>query len=274
MTGSGESIGFLGAGRMAQALAEGWRAAGLLDVAASIASAPSQATRDRFAQAVGCRVTADNLEVVRNCRLLILGVKPHMMAGLLDQIAPRLTADHLVVTVAAGKPIRFYQDKLGETVRLVRAMPNTPCLVGASATGLTPASGASAVDRVRCEKLFSAVGRSITIPESQLDALTGLSGSGPAYIFMAIEALADGGVRAGLPRAAAQMLAAQTVFGAAKMVLETGKHPGELKDAVASPGGTTIAGVHALERGGLRAAFMDAVLASATRSAELGKEPS
>jgi pyrroline-5-carboxylate reductase len=153
---------------------------------------------------------------------------------------------------------------------LIRIMPNTPCLVGASASGYSAGEAAMPDDVALVDRLMNAVGRAFPVPESLLDAVTGLSGSGPAFVYVMIEALSDGGVRVGLPRQVATALAAQTVFGAAKMVLETGQHPGVLKDMVASPAGSTIAGLQALERGGLRAALMDAVEAATRRSAELG----
>jgi len=154
----------------------------------------------------------------------------------------------------------------------VRVVPNTPCLVGASASAYAVGASTTPDDAAFVNRLLMAVGRAFQLPESQLDAVTGLSGSGPAFVYAAIEALSDGGVRMGLARDVATTLAAQTVFGAAKMVLDTGSHPAVLKDMVTSPGGTTIAGLHALERGGARAAFIDAVEAAALRSAELGKD--
>jgi len=177
-----------------------------------------------------------------------------------------------VVSIAAGITLKQLAELLGSDTRLVRVMPNTPCLVGASATGYSVGPKATAADGELVGKLFRSVGNAFAVPENLLDAVTGLSGSGPAYVYVMIEALADGGVRVGLPRDIALSLAAQTVFGAAKMVLETVSHPAALKDAVASPGGTTIAGLHALERAGFRAGLMDAVEAAAKRATELGQK--
>lgn len=263
-------IGFLGAGQMATALAKGWAAAGLLDVANSVASDPYSAARDKFAPACGIATTAENRDVVSKCDVLILAVKPQTMPAVLKELKPLLTARHLVVSIAAGVTLRQLSDALGPAVRLLRVMPNTPALVGASAAGISAGERATDADKELVRDLFNAVGRAFVLPESQLDAVTGLSGSGPAFVYVLIEALADGGVRVGLPRDVALALAAQTVLGSAKMVLDTGTHPAALKDAVASPGGTTIAGLHALERAGFRAAAMDAVRAAAERAAELG----
>ena len=264
-------IGFLGAGRMATALARGWLSAGLARADACRASDPVPQARQAFTAETGCPAGADNRAVVEASDLLVLAVKPQSMAGLLTEVRPALRGP-LVVSIAAGITLRQLADGLGGGCRLVRVMPNTPALVGASASGYAIGENATPEDTALVDRLLNAVGRAFRLPESLLDAVTGLSGSGPAFVYVLIEALADGGVRVGLPRDAALKLAAQTVLGSAKMVLETGQHPAALKDAVASPGGTTIAGLHALERAAFRAALMDAVEAATARAAELGKK--
>jgi pyrroline-5-carboxylate reductase len=263
-------MGFLGAGKMATALARAWIAAGLIPASAIRASDPVPAARKSFSTEVGVECTDDNLAVVGGSDVLLLAVKPQSMPALLKEIGPAVAARHLLISIAAGIPLRQLHDGLGAERRLIRVMPNTPCLVGASAAGYCPAASATAEDLTLVDRLFNAVGRAFRLPEHLLDAVTGLSGSGPAFVYVMIEALSDGGVRVGLPRDVATALAAQTVLGAAKMVLETGSHPGVLKDMVASPGGTTIAGLHALERAGFRGALIDAVEAATRRSAELG----
>jgi pyrroline-5-carboxylate reductase len=270
---SGETpmIGFLGAGQMATALARGWLAAGLVNAEHLRASDPVALARDAFHAETGVRAVADNRRVVGSSDLLVLAVKPQSMATLLEEIGPVLQPRHLVVSIAAGITLRQLTEGLGPGCRLVRVMPNTPCLVGASASAYAPGTGATEEDLALVGRLLGAVGRAFRLSEGLLDAVTGLSSSGPAFVYVVIEALSDGGVRMGLPREVATALAAQTVFGSAKMVLETGAHPGMLKDKVASPGGTTMAGLHALERGGLRAALMDAVEAATRRATELAK---
>jgi pyrroline-5-carboxylate reductase len=264
-------IGFLGAGRMATALAQGWLRAGLVQPSTCRGSDPSEAARQAFERETGCSSGTDNRTVVADSNVLVLAVKPQNMNALMEEIRPAVTARHLIVSIAAGFTLRQLQHGLGGHTRLIRVMPNTPCLVGASASAFATGDGATPDDVALVDRLLNAVGRAFRVPESQLDAVTGLSGSGPAFVYLMIEALSDGGVRVGLPREVATALAAQTVFGAAKMVLETKEHPGVLKDMVASPGGTTIAGLHALERGGVRGALMDAVEAATNRSTELGK---
>ena len=263
------TIGFLGAGKMATALAKGWLTAGLVTPDRLWGSDPMPQARAAFHKETGAAALDDNRAVVGKSDMLVLAVKPQHMPALLAEIRSAVTASHLVVSIAAGITLQQLADGLGSDCRLIRVMPNTPCLVGASASAYAPAASAREQDVRLVEKLLNVVGRAFPLPEKLLDAVTGLSGSGPAFVFVMIEALSDGGVRMGLPRDIATLLAVQTVFGSAKMMLETGLAASILKDQVASPGGTTIAGLHALERAGFRAALMDAVEAATLRSKEL-----
>lgn len=269
--GDNPRIGFLGAGKMATALASGWLAARLTTTEHLCASDPVAAARAAFTQQTGAHAGADNLHVVKSSELVVLAVKPQQMTEVVNEIASAVGPQHLVLSIAAGVSLAQIRQLLGADRRLIRVMPNTPCLVGASASAYAASGAATAADVQLVDKLLNTVGRAFQVPEKLLDAVTGLSGSGPAFVFVMIEALADGGVRMGMPRDLAIQLAAQTVFGSAKMLLETGLHPGVLKDMVASPAGTTIAGLHALERAGLRATLMDAVEAATLRCIELGK---
>jgi len=272
MAGNGiPRVGFLGAGKMATALARGWIAAGLVRTDKAIASDVLAQSRKAFRADTGIRTIEKNNEVVAVSDLLILAVKPQSMPELLLEIREAVTDRHLVVSIAAGVTLRQLAEVVGQAKRLIRVIPNTPCLIGASASAYAPDESATPEDVALVDRLMNAVGKAFRLPESLLDAVTGLSGSGPAFVFTVIEALSDGGVRVGLTRDISTALAAQTVYGAAKMALETGLHLGVLKDMVTSPGGTTIAGLHALERGNLRAALMDAVEAATRRSAELAK---
>jgi pyrroline-5-carboxylate reductase len=259
---------------MATAIAQGLINAEFVNRSQITGSDPSSAMRDSFTSATGAPVVAENLAVLKGSDVVVLAVKPQHMPAVLKEISPGVEPRHLIVSVAAGVPLATMSAGLGQTVRLVRVMPNTPCLVGAGATAFARSPRATADDAALVEQLFSTIGIAMEVSEPLLDAVTGLSGSGPAYIFQIIEALSDGGVRCGLPRTVSTRLAAQTVLGAAKMVLETGEHPGALKDGVASPGGTTIAGLHELERGGLRGTLMNAVEAATNRSHELGRAAS
>jgi len=261
-------LGLVGAGQMATALARGLLAQGSWTPAQIIASdnSPSQL---RALSALGIETTTNNLDVVKTAQVLVLAVKPNVVVPVLKEIAPHFTTNHLCISIAAGVSLSTMQSALPTGARIIRVMPNTPCLVGSSASVIALGQHARPADSELALKIFDAVGRTTVIEENKLDAVTGLSGSGPAYVFAFIEALADGGVRMGLPRDTAITLAAQTVLGAAKMVLETEKHTGQLKDAVASPGGTTIAGLHKLEQGGFRGCVIDAVQAAAQRATEL-----
>ncbi len=265
------TIGFLGAGKMTTALAKGFLNAKLVKPDQLIASDIYEGARTAFTWATKAKATESSREVLAFANVLILAVKPDQVAAVLKQIRMDFTEHHLLISIAAGVPLAKLEGGLAPTARLIRVMPNTPALVGASATAYTLGKAATAEDGTLAQKLFSAVGLAFAVKEALLDAVTGLSGSGPAYGYLMIEALSDGGVAAGLPRDVATQLAAQTLFGAAKMVLETGQHPGVLKDMVTSPGGTTIEGLHELEKAGVRAALMNAVRAAAEKSKKLGQ---
>ncbi len=265
------SIGFLGAGKMATALARGFIHAGLVTADQMIASDPVEGARAAFGREVGAKITTDNAEVVKFASVLLLAVKPDQVAGVLTEIRGQFTKKHLLISIAAGMPLAKLEGGLALKSRVIRVMPNTPALVGASATAYALGKSALAEDGVLAQKLFSAVGIAFAVKEALLDAVTGLSGSGPAYVYLMIEGLSDGGVAAGLPRDIATKLAAQTMLGSAKMVLETGLHPGALKDMVTSPGGTTIEGLHELEKGRVRGALMNAVRAATDKSKKLGQ---
>ena len=265
------TIGFLGAGKMATALARGFLQAGLVKPSRLFASDVSETARNSFAKETGSKSSASNLEVVRRADVLFLCVKPDQVPEVLREIKSDYAEKHLLISIAAGVPLSKLEAALPAGARLIRVMPNTPALVGASASAFAPGKNATPRDRDLAQKLFSSVGLAFPVKESLLDAVTGLSGSGPAYVCLIIEALSDGGVAAGLPREIATRLAAQTLLGTARMVLETGLHPGVLKDMVTSPGGTTIEGLHEMEKGKVRGALMNAVRAASEKSKKLGQ---
>jgi len=266
-----KTIGLIGGGNMGEALLRGLLAARLVPPGSVLVSEPDRARRERLVRGLRVRAARGNAELARAADVVVLAVKPALVAAVLAEIAPAVSRRTLLVSVAAGVTLDAVAAALGAPARLVRAMPNTPALVGAGATAVAWGPRVSAADRRLVLRLFGAAGRVAEVPEPLLDAVTGLSGSGPAYVFTVIQALADGGVREGLPRAVALELAAQTVFGAAKMVLETGASPVALRDQVASPGGTTIRGIAVLDERGVAGALMAAVEAAARRSRELSR---
>lgn len=265
-------VGFIGAGKMATALARGLCHSKFTSADRVLASDVVLAARDSFAAETGGRTVETNAEVAAASSIIVLAVKPQQFRPVLEELRPKIGPQHLVISIAAGIPLATMTSILGTASRLVRVMPNTPCLVGESASAYCLGGAATRDDARTVAGMLDAVGISFETPEHLLDTVTGLSGSGPAYVCLVIEALADGGVKMGLPRDTALKLAAQTVLGTAKMVLESGQHPAVLKDAVASPGGTTIAGLHELERGSLRASLINAVEAATLRSRELGRQ--
>ena len=264
-----ERIGLIGAGQMATALGRGFVQAGLIPAENLRAADPDDAARRRFAEATGGKTTAENAHVVAESDVVFLAVKPQQIAQVAAGLTRRVAAEKLLVSIAAGIRLEQLAETFGEA-RLVRVMPNTPCLVGSGACGYCLGPRATADDGRLVERLLEAVGAAYRVEEKLLDAVTGLSGSGPAFVYLIIEALSDGGVRMGLPRRLATDLAGRTVRGAAEMVIATGEHPAVLKDRVASPGGTTIAAIQTLESGGLRAALIAAVETATRRSIELG----
>ena len=266
-----EKIGVIGAGKIGSAIARGVIRAGLAAKENVMTSDVSEALRQAAAKDLGIQVTADNRALCDFADIIILAVKPQIVDSVTTEIAKKLGKAKLLVSVAAGVPLARIEANLENGARAVRVMPNIPCVVGAGAAGYAGGARATAADLQTVGAILNSFGVGMAVEEKYLDAVTGLSGSGPAYVFLFIEALADGGVQVGLARDVALRLAMQTVYGAAKMALEGNKHLGELKDEVTSPGGTTIAGLYALEQKGFHGTVMDAVVSATKRSQELGK---
>lgn len=264
-------IAFLGSGNMSEAIIKGLLDAGLYSPGALLASDTSENRLKSLRESYQIETTSSNREAVRSANIVILGVKPKVVDAVLAEIRSEL-GEKLLVSVAAGVPLSRLAAGLEREAQIIRAMPNAPAKVQAGATVLAPGKGVDADHLKSTLSIFESIGKTWVLEEQHMDAVTGLSGSGPAFAFLVLEALADGGVKEGLPRKTALDLAAQTVLGAAKMVLETGEHPALLKDFVASPGGTTISGIHRLETGNCRAALISAVEAATRRSRELGEK--
>jgi len=273
MSLKGSKVGFVGSGNMGEALIRGLVAANVVAADAVWASDVRPERLKELDRKYGIQLASDNGELVRQVDVVILAVKPQIMAAVLREIAPALTRKKLVISLAAGVSTARIRAALGREVRLIRVMPNAPALVLEGATAIAKADGLEPGDLDTASEIFSAVGRVVVLEEELMDAVTGLSGSGPAYVALVLESLADGGVKMGLDRITAMTLATQTVLGAAKLLLETGMHPGALKDMVSSPGGTSIAGIAALEEGGIRTTFIKAVERATQRSRELGQGP-
>ena len=271
MTIKEKKIGFLGAGNMAEALIRGLLKTGLVPPEAVFASDVRLDRLEELGKLYGIHTLSDNPLLVKRADIVILAVKPQVIRAVAEEVRSAIRRDTLVISIAAGVSGDTLRRHLPEWVRLIRTMPNTPALVLEGATAIARAAGLESGDLDLAQEIFSAVGKVVVLDEALLDAVTGLSASGPAYVALVVEALADGGVKVGLDRQTAMTLATQTVLGAARLLLETGKHPAELKDMVSSPGGTTIAGIQALEDGGLRSALINAVERATLRSKELGR---
>lgn len=264
----GKKIGFIGGGNMAEAIIKGLLTAGIPASAIMVAE-PAALRRDFLSSEFAAEVTDDNLNVARQADIIILAIKPQVAASVLTGLEPAISPDKLIISLMAGISTGFIEEMLTNGVRVVRSMPNTPALIQSAATAICPGRKATAQDLEVANSIFSCVGTVVSVPEKQMDAVTGLSGSGPAYVFSFIEALSDAGVKNGLPRDVAAQLAVQTVLGAAHMASKTGEHPALLREKVTSPGGTTIAALHTLENGCFHGVIMSAVDAACQRSKEL-----
>ncbi|MBI3030674.1 MAG: pyrroline-5-carboxylate reductase [Candidatus Rokubacteria bacterium] len=271
MSVKGKKVGFLGAGNMGEAMIRGLLKAGTVPAEDIFATDVRLDRLQQLGKLYGIHTLSNNSLLVKRVDVVILAVKPQIIHSVLKEVAPAVTPRKLVISVAAGVPTVALRADLPRGVRLIRVMPNTPALVLEGVTAVAKADGLQKGDLETAEEIFGAVGKVVVLEEEALDAVTGLSGSGPAYVALMIEALADGGVKVGLDRLTAMTLAAQTVLGSAKLLIETGAHPGQLKDMVTSPGGTAIAGIAALEEGGVRRTLISAVERATLRSRELGR---
>ena len=264
------TIAFIGGGNMAEAMIRGLLRGEDFAPGEVWVSGPREERMRELRDAYGVQAVTDN-RAAAGADIVVLSVKPQILSRVLDEVGDAIKGEALVISIAAGVPVAAIQARLASGTRVVRAMPNTPALVDAAATAIAGGEHARESDLADAKRIFDAIGLTVILEESQLDAVTGLSGSGPAYVFLILEALSDAGVKVGLSRRTAQLLAAQTLLGSAKLLLETNEHPGRLKDMVTSPGGTAITGLHTLENGGVRTTLMNAVEAATRRSRELGE---
>lgn len=270
---SDETVAIIGAGNIGRALIGGMIESDLIAPDQVVATRRTQSALDEMAEEFpGLQTTTDNVEAVNKASIVVLTIKPQSRAEVVTNIRDHIERDVLVVSVLAGITTERLQLGFGQEQPVVRAMPNTPALVDAGATAVSPGTYATDDHLVKAREIFKAVGEVVTVPEMHMDAVTGLSGSGPAYVYMFIEALTDAGVKQGMSRKEAAELAAQTVYGAAKLAIETGKHPAILRDEVTTPGGTAIAAVSSLEEHGLRTMLINAVGTATERSRELNEE--
>jgi pyrroline-5-carboxylate reductase len=264
-------IGIIGMGKMGEAVATGLRENKVAGVSIR-GTTRTQKSADEVSSRLGIHCDIDNLKAAAASDILMLCVKPHQAERVLRELAPKLSKNQLILSICASITTQQLTDWSGGKAAVIRAMPNTPCLIGEGMTVMCAGRGASAGHLAQAEKIFGPLGRTATVEESLMDGVTGLSGCGPAYVYLIIEALSEAGVKVGLPRETATLLAAQTLKGAAQMVLERGEHPAALKDEVTTPAGCTIDGLMALEEGKLRVTLIKAVLAAAKRSKSLRGE--
>ncbi len=265
-------IGFIGGGQMGEALIRGIINSGLYEQDDILVAEPNSERCDYMSRTYGITCHSSSEQIWNSCGTVLLAVKPQIMGIVLAASKDLVSPEHLIITIAAGLPISFYEEGLGrDDCKIIRVMPNTPALILEAASGLSGNSNVSREELLRCEEILNKVGKAVILDESALDAVTGLSGSGPAYVFTFADAMIDAGIKAGLPRPTAETLALQTILGSVKLLIESKKHPAELRAMVTSPGGTTIAAQHVLERSGFKGIVMDAVEAAVSRSRELGK---
>lgn len=263
-------IGFIGLGNMAKAIIGGIEAKKIVESSDILGSAKTEATKTKVRDEFGITVMENNAAVAMASDILFLAVKPIFFPEIMAEIKDSIKPDTLVVSIAAGKTIEYIENGLGNPqIKLIRCMPNTPALVGEGCTGVCVNANVTEEETAKVLEILSSFGKAIIVPERLMDVVGAVSGSSPAFVFMFIEAMADGAVAGGMPRAQAYEFAAQAVLGSAALVLETGKHPGELKDMVCSPGGTTIEGVRALEKYGMRSAVMEAMGAVLDKTGKL-----
>lgn len=262
-------IGFIGLGNMAKAIIGGMLQNDMVQRSDIVGSAKTRETREAVRASYGIEIRETNAEVAREAEVLVLAVKPQFFQTVIEEIKDQVAKDVLIISIAAGKTLGWIEDAFGREIKLVRCMPNTPALVGAGCTGICVNERVLQAEADYSIRLMESFGRACLVPEHLMDAVGAVSGSSPAYVFMFIEAMADAAVAAGMPRAQAYEFAAQAVYGSAKLVLESGRHPGELKDMVCSPGGTTIQGVRVLEERGMRGAVIDALTATVEQSKKL-----
>ncbi len=265
-----DGIAIIGVGAMGTAFATGLVNSGVVERDNLVLADVDEQKLNSLASELGARTAKSNAEAINGADVILVVVKAWLVAKVLSEIGPALRPDQIVIVIAAGVKLEAMRNALRRDAKLIRCMPNTPCRVGAGATGFARGPAVNDDDVRKAKTALDAVGLSLEVPEKLMDAVTGLSGSGPAYVYVMIDALSDAGVRVGLPRDVAVRLAAQTVMGAAKMVLDEGEHPSRLKDQVTTPGGTTIAGLDALEKAGFRSALIEAVKAATKRAEELG----
>lgn len=262
-------LGVIGAGNMAKAMVQGMIAQGIYSPGEILLSRRDEDALNSLKQELGVEITTENIQVAKQAEILLLAVKPQMMEAVIEEIKETVNSHQLIITIAAGKPMTWYEECFGKEIKLIRDMPNTPAMVGEGCSAYCVGKLVTKEEEAKAKAIFDSYGTSFLLAESMMDNFGALAGSGPAFVFMFLEAMADGAVLNGMPRQMAYEIAAQTLLGSAKLAKETGKHPGELKDMVCSPGGTTICGIRTLEEKGMRAALINALNSCVEKSQKL-----